>query len=441
MFTNKDIWKVSYPILLSLLAQNVINVTDTAFLGRVSDVAIGAAAMGGLFYICMFTIAFGFSTGSQIIMARRNGEGRFFELGPVMIQGVVFLLGLASVLFFATKVWGGDLMRIMIKSPNVYEATMEFLDWRIYGFFFSFINVMFRAFYVATTRTKVMTANAAFMAITNVILDYGLIFGNLGLPELGIKGAAIASVIAEAVSILFFLIYTYVKVDFIKYGLNNIRHSFNPKLLLRILHISSFTMLQYFLSMSTWFVFFVAVERLGEQQLAISNIVRSIYVIILIPVNALSTTTNSLVSNLIGAGGIADVPKLIWKIARVSLFIMVCTLIIIFLFPRDILSVYTNNPDLIEGAVNSLYVIILAMLLASVSNIFFSAISGTGNTQSALILEIITLVIYVGYVVFVGYILKAPVEICFTTEIVYYGLLLLVSYVYLKRGKWQSKNI
>lgn len=441
MYTNKDIWRVSYPILLSLLAHNIINITDTAFLGHVSDVAIGASAMGGLFYICMFTIAFGFSTGSQIVMARRNGEGNYFELGPVMIQGVVFLLVLAAVIFSITKIWGGDIMQLLIKSPNVYEATIEFLDIRIYGFFFSFINVMFRAFYVAITRTKVMTANAVFMAVTNVALDYGLIFGNFGLPELGIKGAAIASVIAEAVSIIFFLLYTYISVDFKKYGLTTIRHSFNPKLLWRILTISSFTMMQYFLSMGTWFVFFVAVERLGEQQLAISNIVRSIYVIILIPVNALSTTTNTLVSNLIGAGGIVDVPKLIWKIARISLFIMVCTVLLIGLFPRVILSVYTNNIALIDGAINSVYVIILAMLLSSVSNIFFSAISGTGNTRSALILEVITLVIYVAYVVFVGYILKAPVEICFTTEILYYGLLLFVSYLYLKRGNWQSKNI
>ena len=65
MYTNKQIWSVSYPILLSLLAQNVINVTDTAFLGHVSEVALGASAMGGLFYICVFTIAFGFSTGDR----------------------------------------------------------------------------------------------------------------------------------------------------------------------------------------------------------------------------------------------------------------------------------------------------------------------------------------------------------------------------------------
>lgn len=213
MYTNKQIWSVSYPILLSLLAQNVINVTDTAFLGRVSEIALGASAMGGLFYICIFTIAFGFSTGSQIVIARRNGEARYGDVGPVMIQGVLFLLVMALLLFGFTKAFGGNIMRLLVSSESIYNATMEFLDWRIFGFFFSFVNVMFRALYIGITRTKVLTINAVVMALTNVVLDYALIFGHFGLPEMGIKGAAIASVIAEAASLLFFLIYTYITVD------------------------------------------------------------------------------------------------------------------------------------------------------------------------------------------------------------------------------------
>ena len=222
MYTNKQIWSVSYPILLSLLAQNVINVTDTAFLGHVNEVALGASAMGGLFYICIFTIAFGFSTGSQIVIARRNGEGRYTDVGPVMMQGVMFLSFMALLLFGLTKAFGGSIMRLLVSSEAIYDETMVFLDWRIYGFFFSFVNVMFRALYIGITRTKVLTINAVVMALTNVVLDYVLIFGKWGFPEMGVKGAAIASVLAEASSILFFLIYTYFTVDLKKYGLNRI---------------------------------------------------------------------------------------------------------------------------------------------------------------------------------------------------------------------------
>ena len=440
MYTNKQIWSVSYPILLSLLAQNVINVTDTAFLGRVSEVALGGSAMGGLFYICVFTIAFGFSTGSQIVIARRNGEGRYTDVGPVMIQGAFFLLAMALLMFGFTQAFGGNIMRLLVSSENIFNATMEFLDWRIYGFFFSFFNVMFRALYIGITRTKVLTINAVVMALTNVVLDYALIFGHFGLPEMGIKGAAIASVIAEAVSTLFFLIYTYITVNLKKYGLNHLR-SFDPALLMRILSISCFTMLQYFLAMATWFLFFVAVERLGQRQLAIANIVRSIYIVMLIPVNSLSTTANSLVSNAIGAGGINEVTRLIKKIARFSFFIMLILVTFTALFPQAMLSIYTNETTLIAESVPSLYVICAAMLIASVANVVFNGVSGTGNTQAALMLETITIVFYGSYIIFIGIWLKAPVEWCFTIEILYYVLLLLTSYIYFKKAKWQNKRI
>ena len=440
MYSNKEIWNVSYPILLALLAQNVVNVTDTAFLGHVGEVELGASAMGGLLYICIFTVAFGFSTGSQIMIARRNGEGRFKDVGPVMMQGCMFLLAMAVVLFGLSQWSAPVLVRMLISSDAIYEGTLDFLHWRMFGFFFSFVNVMFRALYVGITRTKVLTINAVVMALVNVFLDYALIFGHFGLPEMGLKGAAIASVMAEAASTLFCVIYTGVYVDLKKYGLNRLP-SFDFSLLGRILSISCFTMVQYFLSMATWFVFFLAIERLGQRELAIANIVRSIYIVILIPVQALSTTANTLVSNLIGAGGIESVMQLMGRIAKVSFFVVLVCVALMVMIPQTFLSVYTGDATLQAESVPSLYVIGGAMLIASVANIYFNGISGTGNTQAALYLETGTLIIYAVYVCWVGLILKAPVAVCFTTEALYYGLLLLTSVIYLKKANWQNKRI
>lgn len=440
MYTNKQIWSVSYPIFLSLLAQNVINVTDTAFLGRVGEVELGASAMGGLYYICAFTIAFGFSIGSQIVMARRNGERNYKEVGPVMIQGVFFLLLLAAALFTFSRFFVKDIMRVMISSDTILSATEEFLDWRVFGFFFSFVNVMFRALFIGITRTKVLTLNAVLMAVTNVILDYLLIFGHGGFPEMGIKGAAIASVIAEAVSIVFFVVYTRLTVDIKKYALNQIR-SFDFHLLKRVLGISIFTMLQYFAAMSTWFMFFVAVERLGQRELAIANIVRSVYIVMLIPINSLSTTTNSFVSNAIGAGHADQVIPVIAKIARLSFYIMAVFVILVCLSPQTFLSIYTNDAALVADAVSSVYVISGALLICSVSNVVFNGVSGTGNTRSALWIESVTLIFYCLYVYVVGMRLQEPVYICFTVEALYYGGLLALSMIYLKKAAWQNKKI
>lgn len=440
MYTNKEIWRVTYPIFLGLLAQNVINVTDTAFLGRVGEVALGAAAMGGLLYICVYTIAFGFSVGSQILIARRNGEGNYRAVGPIMWQGTAFSFGMAVCLLILMYFSAAPLIRLLITSDSIYGATYEFFTWRIWGFLFAFVNVMFRGLYIGITRTKVLTMNAVVMALVNVVLDYALVFGELGLPEMGVRGAALASVIAEASSLLFFLLYTYYEVDLKKYGLNRFGQ-FDLSMVLRILRISCFTMVQYFLAMAIWFVFFMALERLGQRQLAVANIVRSVYVVLLIPVQALSTTANTLVSNLIGAGGSSGVVTLLHKISRMSFLIMVVCVGLCVAFPGSILSVYTNEEALLVESVSALYVVCGAMLIASLANVYFNGISGTGNTQAALVLEVFVQVFYALYIIVVGMVIQAPVDVCFTTEVIYYVLMLGSSLIYLKKAKWQNKKI
>lgn len=439
-YSNKHIWNVSFPIIIGLLAQNVINVTDTAFLGRVGEIELGASAMGGLYYICLFTIFFGFSTGAQIIIGRRNGEKNYAAIGPVMMQGMVFLMMIAMVLFGISFFYAGRMMHVMISSEVIREATNTFIQWRIAGFFFAVFNVMFRAFYVGITRTKTLTVSAIIMAVTNIILDYALIFGKFGCPEMGLKGAAIASVIAESASTLFFIIHSLCTVDRAKYGFTRLK-SVDFRLLRQVLSISIYTMFQYFISMSTYFLFFVAVERQGAQTLAIANIVRSIYVVMFIPLNALSATSNTLVSNIIGEGKIKEVMPLIRRISRLSFFIMSGCVLLLCIFPKAVLAVYTNNRLLIDGAILSIYVISVALIISSIASVFFNSVSGTGNTKAALILELGVLIIYTVYIYLTGMHFKLPVHICFSAEIVYFGGLFVGSALYLRFADWKKKII
>lgn len=129
------------------------------------------------------------------------------------------------------------LLKNIISSPNIYEAALSYINWRIFGFFFSFIMVMFRAFFVGTTQTKTLTLNSIVMVLSNVVFNYILIFGKFGFPKLGIAGAAIGSSLAELVSVLFFIIYTWRRIDCRKYALNKLP-AFQPEILKRILGVS-----------------------------------------------------------------------------------------------------------------------------------------------------------------------------------------------------------
>lgn len=439
-YTSKEILTIAYPILISLVMEQAIGMTDTAFLGRVGEIELGASAIAGVYYIAIFMIGFGFSIGSQILMARRNGEKRYSEIGDIFYQGVYFMIFLAAAAFTLTELITPWLLPKILSSQNVYAAAESYIHWRAFGFFFSFVAVMFRAFFVGTTQTKTLTLNSLVMVGSNIVFNYILIFGKLGFPALGIAGAAIGSSLAELVSLIFFITYTVRKIDLKKYGLNRFS-SFNTDKLRRLLNVSLWTMIQNFVSLSTWFIFFLYVEHLGERPLAITNIIRNISGITFMIISAFASTCGSLVSNQIGAGKADSVVCTVHQHIKLALSIVLPLTILFAVFPTVVLGIYTDMPDLIEASIPSLWVFCTTTWLTAASNIYFQSVSGTGNTRMAFILELSTLVIYAAYITLIIQVMRLDVAWCWTSEHVYGGFLLILCSIYLHRGKWKLKRI
>ena len=189
----------------------------------------------------------------------------------------------------------------MISSPNILAKAEDYIHWRVYGFFFAFAGGMFRSFYVGTTQTKTLTLNSIVMVLSNVVFNYVLVFGKCGLPALGIAGAAIGSSLAELVSLVFFVCYTRAKIDCRHFGLSRFP-ALDIKRQRSILSVSMWVMVQSFVSLSTWFIFFVYIEHLGEESLAIANLARNISGLPFMMVIAFASAASSIVSNMIGAG-------------------------------------------------------------------------------------------------------------------------------------------
>lgn len=427
--------------MLGLLAQNIMQIINTLFLREVGSVEFTASNLAGIYYIAFFMLGFGFSVGAQIMISRRNGEQQYNRIGAIMLQGVIFLEILALVLFIFSSLFMDYLLPIVLKSPEVCIAAEEYLNWRMYGFFVSFINVMFRAFYVGIARTRVITLNAFIMAAVNIFVDYVLILGNFGFPKMGIAGAGIASLSAEIISVIFFIIYTYKTVDLKKYGFHKMR--FDLSIVKKILNISIFTMAQYTLSLSTWFIFFVAIENHGLRDAEIATGIRVFYMIFFIPMNALATAANTLVGNTIGKGLINNVIPLIKKICILSITVIGIIMILMLSVPEFWISLIMSDKDwsLVQDTVMPLIVIVLALPICCIGNVLFNSISGTGNTQIALVMEFITISLYMLGVWIIVVENKSSVAVCWTVEYIYWGCLLVLSFLYLKKGKWQTKQI
>ena len=439
-YSYRNIWRVAYPILISLVMEQMIGLTDTAFLGRVGEIELGASAIAIVYYMVLFMIGFGFSLGAQIIIGRRNGEGNFLETGKIFWNGLYFVLGLSGIIIVLSELFSPSLMKLMVSSSAIYDAALSYVRWRLPGMVFAFATTMFRAFYVGTTQTRTLTLNSVVMVLSNIVFNYILIFGKLGLPALGITGAAIGSSLAELVSLIFFIVYTRTRCDRTKYGLDKAA-KFEAERVKSMMPVCSWTMIQHTISITTWFIFFMYIEHLGERALAISNITRSVSGLIWVVLSAFSATCSTLVSNIIGEGHQEKVMSLVKRILKLSYGIVSAMIILFCLFPEAIARIYTDIPDLVKASAPSLIVMCSSYFFNVGGQVFFQAVSGTGSTKTAFKLELIALAVYMVYCTVIIAMMKSDVAICWTAEHVYAGMLMICSWWYLRSGRWKNRRI
>ena len=386
-YTYKNIWLIAFPVMMSILIEQLINMTDALFLGHVGDVELGASALAGIWYLAIYMLGFGFSLGLQVVIARRNGEQRYEETGKTFFQGLFFLLMLAAFLCLLSQILSPVLLKHLITSDDVYNATVCYLNWRIWGLLFSFPLLALRSFLVGITQTKALNMAAFTAVLVNIPMNWLLIFGF----DMGISGAAIASSFAEMCSLVVLTIYLFRHIDEKVYGL---RWHIEIKILKEIFSISVWSMLQFFVSVAIWFLFFLAIEHLGETELAVSNIVRSVSALFSVIVNALAGVTSSLVSNLIGAGEKGKIFPLCHKIIRLGYVAGIPLIVLALVFHRHIIGAYTENPVIVQVAWLPFLVMLLNYFFALPGYVYLNAATGIGATRTVFVFQLTTTIAY-----------------------------------------------
>ncbi len=432
-YTYKQIWLINLPVMLSLLMEQLINLTDSIFLGCVGHIELGASAIAAMYYMVIYMLGFGFSIGTQVIIAKRNGAGRREEVSRVFFQGLYFLSAFALIVFVLSKLFSPALLRLLISSDDVWRATVEYIRWRDYSYLFAFPLLAIRAFFVGTTRTKILTSNAIVMVVCNMAFNYLLIFGKLGFPRLGIGGAAVGSSLTALVGLLFMIVYMQRRVE-------KMRPVFDPRLSLHLLDISLWTMVRQFFCTAPWFLFFLAIEHLGEVELAAANVVRSVSMLFFVIVISFATTMISLTGNLIGAGLTAEVVPTGRWIMALNYGLGLPLIALAFIFSGSLRRLFTGDAAVIATAFAPFCVMLSTFLISVPSYTWCNTVIGTGNTRVAFIIQIITILIYLAYLFLLSRLPDIPLAMYWTAEQLYVIALLVLSWTWLKRNRWGRKN-
>ena len=299
---------------------------------------------------------------------------------------------------------------------------------------------MVNALLVGTNQSKFLIIGASAETIANIFLDYGLIYGKFGMPELGFDGAATASIIAEVVGMIVVLTVVYATGVGRRFSLFS-GFKMNRATVSLIFKQSFPLVLQYGGSIVTWQFFYILVEHHGERALAISNTMRNVFGLFGICTWAFAATTNTMVSNTIGQGRQDKVLFLMKKITILSVSASIFFCLIVNLFPEFLLSIFGQPKEFMVEAKPVLRVVSSALILMSFGSIWLNGVTGTGNSRVNLLIEVITLIFYSVYVYLTLEVYNLPVYIGWMSEWVYWICLFVMSFWYLRSGRWKHLKI
>ena len=425
--------------MLGSAAQNVIALSDSVFLYHLSEEDFASIGFVGVFYLVIAAIGYGFSRGGQIMIARRAGEEQAGEIGRTFYAMVYFEFGLAVAMFLFMQYGCYYFFSLFVNSDIIFAKSLEYLDTRSWGVFFSYVGVAVIALYTGIARTTFIIVDTVILGIVNIALNYGLIFGKWGLPAMGIAGAGLASTIAEVVAFAVFMVYILFDRQVWEYRLFQLPNV-DWALIKQQYRLALPIVAQSFVGLGSWFVFFGIVENLGERELAITNLVRMVYLILSIPTWGFASGVNTLVSNFIGQQKRQAVIPIIWKTARICWLVTMALTLPVVLFPHELLYPLLGGADmsLITDAQPVFYVLVGILTCFSIGSVFFNGLAGTGATFFGLIIQIICAVVYLVYIYTVVNFTQLGLPWAWASEILYWIVMMSIVLWYMRSKRWHG---
>lgn len=435
-----SILKVAIPLMVSSLIQSIVMITDSAFLSRYDTISFDAAGNAGMIVFTLYVLLMGMSDGSQILMARRIGENRTRVLPHVF--GSVFLLNfiIATFLFLIAQFLLPGLVDRIVQDPRIAVQEQTFVKIRSIGLFFSVISLAIIAYFTAIGKTRLVLFSALIIAGSNILLDYAMIFGNLGFPRLGLEGAAWASTAADGLGMLFL---TSVFVSN--------KHQQQHKIILhlrakkdtirRLISIGSPVMFQMLVALTTWTTFFIWIEQMGTFELTVSQTIRSLYFLAFVPIWGFSGTTKTYISQYMGNGAFHQIPVIQKKIKILTIASLLVTTHGLILYPEALVSMINPNELYVEKSAAILRLIYGSILVYGFAAVYFHTIGGTGNTRFSFYIEFISVLIYIFCSYLFIKVYKWDIYWVWVVEYIYFVTLGSLSWLYLRLFNWKSKEI
>lgn len=385
---NRQLFQLAWPSLIENLLQTMLGFADLVFVGQLGADAIAGVGLGNQLMFLLQVAFMGLSVGNQALVARAIGAKDKEDAQRIAKQSLI-IAGVLSIAMAAIgAVFSDSIIAVMGATPDVTAIGGGFL--RIVSVFSIVMGVMLIGGGTlrgsGDTRTPMLITG--FINFINIALDYGLIFGNLGLPRMGPVGSAVATTIARGVGAVLILYVLFKRGSVLKLVARG-GWSFHRDAVRRILNIGWPAAAEQIVFQLGFLTFSAIAIFLGTDDLAAQQIAFNISNFSILPAFAFGVAATTLVGQSLGAKNPARAEQSAWQALK-SGMVWMCLMGVGFFVGRHwLVSIYTDDPTVMQLAEMCMIFIAFAQPLQAVSVILASALRGAGDTRATLVFTFI----------------------------------------------------
>jgi MATE family multidrug resistance protein len=375
----REVLDLAFPVMLTQISATTMGVVDSAMVGRLGSTELAAVGFGSIWMWTFFSIFYGTASGIQTFVSQADGAGQRSTSGAWAWQGAYGVVPAALLTVLCISPWIGPALELSGSSPEMQATAAVYLTSRIWGEVgFACVMVM-TSFFRGIGDTKTPLYVSLFANVINATLDYGLIFGNLGMPEWGVGGAGTATAVGQWVGAFALFacfrrrsIRASCRTDFVAPDWTAIR---------RFLHTGLPIGGQWAIGMTSFATFTTIVARMGDASMAASQAFVMLLSLSFMQAIGISIASSTLVGRYIGAGD----PESAKRSFQTSMHLGVgvgCIVAVLFVaIPDPLLRIFTDDPSVVALGRPLLLFGALFQLCDAVAIVSEGALRGAGDTR------------------------------------------------------------
>jgi len=397
MSIPKLLFQVSFPIVVSMFIQSMYNLVDSYYIGKINEEAFTAISIAFPIQNIMIGIGVGTGVGMNSLLSRYLGEKNYEKSNNTAEVGFFLAIMYGIILLILSRFLPRPFLSAQTDNVEIISYGIEYLQIVMGLSMGVFIQIFLERALQSTGRTIFTMLTQLIGAILNIILDPIFIFGYFGLPAMGVKGAAIATVIGQIIGAICGSIFEYKFNKEIEIK----KPVYDPKIIKEIYRVGVPSMITIIIQSFTIYILNKMLSGISTSAIAALGAYFKIQSFVFMPIFGLNNGVVPIIAYNYGAKKKDRILKTI-KLAFISVTVMMLVVSgIVMFFPEELLSIFSASDKMLEIGVPMLKICALSYIFAGISIVGTSVFQALGNGILALfdsILRQIIVLLPVAYI-------------------------------------------